>query len=206
MSIEHLKFPFYLIVHPFNGFWDLKYENKGKLRIALGLLFLFVVTVILKRQYAGFIVNFNRLSELNSIDELKFVVLPFFLWCVANWSLTTLMEGEGKFKEIVIAAGYSLLPMILVNLPTTFISNFLTIKEAPFYYFLDSFAYLWFLYLMFVGTLTVHQYTVKKTVLTIGLTLVVMGVIIFLGLLFFSLIQQIVSFILTIYQELVFRV
>lgn len=206
MLLEYIKYPFHVIMHPFDGFWDIKYDNKGKVRIALGILLLFVITTIIKRQFAGFVVNFNRLDQLNSFDELKFIVLPFFLWCVANWSLTTLMDGEGKFREIVIATGYSLLPMIIIYLPTTIISNFITWEESPFYFFFDSIASFWFLWLMFIGTMTIHQYSIKKTILTIGLTLVVMGVIVFLGLLFFSLIQQILSFILTIYQEITFRV
>ncbi|MGO4843943.1 hypothetical protein AB4144_67850, partial [Rhizobiaceae sp. 2RAB30] len=44
-------------------------------------------------------------------------MLPFILFCVANWSLTTLMDGEGKFLEIITAVGYSLLPFIILYLP-----------------------------------------------------------------------------------------
>ncbi|WP_028559608.1 Yip1 family protein [Paenibacillus pinihumi] len=206
MSIELLKYPLYVIFHPFNGFWELKNENKGKLAIALSLLFMLAISNIIKRQMAGFHVNFNRPSELNSLDELKFVVLPFLLWCVANWSLTTLMDGEGKFRDIVIATGYSLVPLVLIYIPITIISNFITLKEAPFYYLFESIALLWFIYLLFVGTMNAHQYTAGKTVITMLLTLIVMGIIVFLGLLFFSLVQQIVNFVSTIYYEIIFRV
>jgi hypothetical protein len=206
MSIERIKHPFYVIFHPFNGFWELKNEEKGTIRIALILLFLFALTNIIKRQMSGFSVNFNRLSELNSIDELKFVIIPFFLWCIANWSLTTLMDGEGKFKDIVMATGYSLVPFILINLPITFISNFITLREASFYSLFEGIAYFWFLYLLFVGTMNAHQYSVSKTLVTMGLTLIVIGIIVFLGLLFFSLTQQIINFVMTIYYELTFRV
>lgn len=203
--LKEASYSLHVAFHPFDGFWDLKYENKGKLRIALFILFAVTVTMILKRQYAGYIVNFNHPLELNSIDELKYIVLPFLLWCIANWSLTTLMDGEGKFKEIVIATGYAMLPLILVYLPNMLLSNVITLREASFYYLLESAAAIWFVWLLFVGTMTIHQYTVTKTVFTTLLTVVVMGVIIFLGLLFFSLIQQIVSFVYTIYQELSLR-
>ena len=42
--------------------------------------------------------------------------------------------------------------------------------------------------------MTVHQYSCKKTIATFIITAIVMGVILFLGLLFFSLIQQLVTF------------
>jgi hypothetical protein len=205
LFLKDIKYLLHVANHPFDGFWDLKYENKGKLRIALFMVFIVTVTMILKRQYVGYVVNYNYPLSLNSINELKYIVLPFLLWCIANWSLTTLMDGEGKFIEIVIATGYAMLPLVLVNIPNILLSNVITLREASFYYLLDSFALLWFLWLLFIGTMTVHQYTVTKTITTMLLTLVVMGIIIFLGLLFFNLIQQVISFIYTIYQELSLR-
>jgi hypothetical protein len=203
--LKEVKYSFHVAFHPFDGFWDLKYENKGRLRIAFMILLTVTVMMIVKRQYAGYVVNFNHPLKLNSFDELKYIVLPFLLWCIANWSLTTLMDGEGKFKEIMIATGYAMLPLIVVSLPNILLSNVITLREASFYYLLDTAASIWFVWLLFVGTMTVHQYTVTKTIITMLLTLVVMGVIIFLGLLFFSLIQQMVSFVYTIYQELSLR-
>jgi hypothetical protein len=203
--LKDIKYSLHVAFHPFDGFWDLKYESKGKLRVALAILLGVTVMMILKRQYSGYVVNFNYPLDLNSINELKYIVFPFLLWCIANWSLTTLMDGEGKFKEIVIATGYAMLPLILLYLPNLLLSNVITLREASFYYLLESVATLWFVWLMFIGTMTVHQYTVMKTIMTMLLTIVVMGVIIFLGLLFFSLIQQIVGFVYTIYQELSLR-
>jgi len=203
--LREARYTLHVAFHPFDGFWDLKYEERGRLRIALAILLGVTLTMILKRQFSGYVVNFNHPLSLNSINELKYIVFPFLLWCVANWSLTTLMDGEGKFREIVVATGYAMLPLILVYVPNLLLSNVITLREASFYYLLESVAYLWFLWLLFVGTMTVHQYTVMKTIATMLLTLVVMGVMIFLGLLFFSLIQQFVSFAYTVYQELALR-
>jgi hypothetical protein len=195
------------IFHPFNGFWDVKYEKKGKVRMALAILLLLALFSILKQQYSGFIFNMRITEEsVKTMDAFKFIILPFFLWCIANWSLTTLMDGEGKFKEIVIAAGYALIPLVLVQIPLILLSNMFTVKEASFYYLVQTFAFLWFLWLIFVGMLTVHQYTVKKTFVTMFLTMVVIGIFLFIGLLFFSLLQQILSFGTTIYKEIIFRI
>ncbi|QNK57034.1 Yip1 family protein [Paenibacillus sp. PAMC21692] len=205
MSKEILLFPFSLIVRPFSGYWDLKYEGKGNLKMAALIFFLVFISMIFQKQYAGFIVNFANPAYFNSLNELMNLLLPFFLWCVANWSLTTLMDGEGKFTEIVMASAYALMPMFIIYIPNTIISNFMTQEESVFYVFFNSAAMIWTAYLLFVGTMTVHQYTVKKTVVTILLTLLCMGFLLFLGLLFFSLIQQMYSFFFTIYQEFLFR-
>ncbi|MFC5528736.1 YIP1 family protein [Cohnella yongneupensis] len=201
-----IKFPLRLITRPFDGFWDMKHEGKGRLSVAFSIVFLLVIVMILQKQYAGFLVNMNDPRYINGIDELKFIVIPFFLWCVSNWSVTTLMEGEGKFKDIVMVLAYSLVPIILIYLPMTIISNFMAQEETSFYYLFNSFALLWFVFLLFVGTMTVHQYTATKSLVTMLLTLLVMAIIVFLAMLMFSMIQQIVDFIRNLYTELVFRV
>ncbi|WP_062494300.1 YIP1 family protein [Paenibacillus sp. 32O-W] len=196
----------YTIFHPFKGFWDLKYERKGKIRFTLALLVLLSVLFLLKQQLSGFIFNPDVTFEASIIDELKFIVLPFFLWCIANWSLTTLMDGEGKFGEIVVATGYALVPIVLAQPLLIVLSNVMTVQEGSFYYFIESVAYGWFIGLLFVGMMTVHQYTVGKTIVTMLLTLVVIGIFVFLGLLVFSLAQQMLSFGMTIYKEISFRI
>ncbi len=205
MWIERLRFPFYVIVHPFKGFWELKYDKKGNLIVAMAIVFLVSLASMFQYQYSGFIVNTHSPYSFNSLVQLRNVILPFFLWCVANWSLTTLMDGEGKFGEIVISSAYAMLPIFMLFVPATIYSRFITQEETAFYYYLNGFAVIWFLYLMFVSTMTVHQYTVLKTIVTIGLSVVCMGFIVFLGMLFFSLIQQIYSVYFTIYRELQFR-
>lgn len=205
MWIERLRFPFYVIVHPFKGFWELKYDKKGNWIVAMAIVFLVSLASMFQYQYSGFIVNTHSPYSFNSLVQLRNVILPFFLWCVANWSLTTLMDGEGKFGEIVLSSAYAMLPIFMLFVPATIYSRFITQEETAFYYYLNGFAVVWFLYLMFVSTMTVHQYTVLKTIVTIGLSVVCMGFIVFLGMLFFSLIQQMYSVYFTIYRELQFR-
>lgn len=202
---ELIKYPFYVSIHPFKGFWDVKYEEKGKLRIALTILLILALINTLRRQFNGFIVNPANPNELNSLNELIFIILPFFLFCISNWATTTLMDGEGKFKEIIIVTAYALLPIVIVYAINIPISNVITMEEAPLFFLLESIAFAWFLALLFVGIMTVHQYSVGKTVATFIITLIVMGVILFLGILFFSLIQQIFTFIETLYKEIIYR-
>lgn len=205
MKQDFVTFPLHLIIHPFDGFWDMKYDGKGKIRVALVILALVVLSVILQNQYAGFLVNYNDPRYLNSITQLITIVFPFFLWCVSNWAITTLMDGEGKFKEIVMAAGYALVPIVLLYLPITAASRFMVNEETAFYYLAISISSIWFACLLFVGTMTVHQYSALKTVVTMLLTVIVMGIIVFLGTLVLSMMQQIYEFIVNIYREIIFR-
>ncbi|GAE32175.1 YIP1 family protein [Alkalihalobacillus hemicellulosilyticus] len=207
MNKELIKHPFYLIVHPFNGFWELKYEYSQRINLIISfvILFLLILTNVLSSQYSGFVVNLYNPEDMNSLMEIVYVVVPVLFWCVANWSLTTLTDGEGKFVEIFITTCFALVPLVVINFPWIWLSNLISMQEVTFYYFSQSFAVLWFLFLLFVGNMTVHQFTPSKSIGTILLTIVAMGFMAFLCLLFFSLIQQVVAFVNVIYQEIIFR-
>ncbi|MDU0330319.1 MULTISPECIES: YIP1 family protein [Paenibacillus] len=208
MNKDWYRFPLRLIIHPFEGFWDLKYnlDRKFTLMISFGVLLLLVLTNILGSQYRGFIVNIYNPEQMNSIMEVLYVIIPVLFWCVANWSLTTLMDGEGKFVEIFTSTCFALLPLILIQFPWIWLSNLISLEEAAFFHFSNSAALLWFIFLLFIGNMTVHQFSPSKTMGTILLTLVAMGFMAFICLLFFSLVQQIVAFVSVIYQELVMRI
>lgn len=206
-SSEWIRYPFQLILHPFNGFWDLKYERSQRmnLMIAFAVLALMIVTNVMSSQYSGFLINLYNPREMNSLMEIVYVVVPVLFWCVGNWSLTTLMDGEGKFVEIFTSTCFALIPVVIVQFPWIWLSNVISLQETAFYYFSSSFAAGWSLYLLFVGNMTVHQFTPSKTVGTMLLTVAAMGFMAFLCLLFFSLLQEIVAFFSTIYQEIVLR-
>lgn len=205
LYVETLKFGFYVITHPFDGFWGLRRENKGSVAAAFTFVVLTILTLTIEKQNTAFLFNNNRLSELNVMVDIITVLLLYVLWCVANWCTTSLMEGKGRMQDILTAVGYSLLPIVLIRLPMVLLSHMITTDEGTFYYVFGTISYLWAGFLIFTGTMVIHQYTVTKTIATCIVTIVGMGIIMFIGLLFFNIIQQIMTFAVTIYKELWFR-
>ncbi len=205
LYVETIKYGFYVITHPLDGFWGIRRENKGSLAAAFTFVALTILTLTIEKQNTGFLFNMNRLSELNVLVDIFTVLLVYVLWCVANWCTTSLMEGKGRMKDILIAIGYALLPIILIRLPMVIMSHMITADEGTFYYVLGTISYLWTGLLIFTGTMTIHQYSITKTIVTIAITIVAMGILMFIGLLFFNVIQQMLTFVMTIYRELRFR-
>ena len=205
LFFEELKYAFYVILHPFDGFWCIKREGKGSIRVANALLAVLLITSVLTKQCTAFAFNLTDKDSLNIFKECLLVVLPVALWCVSGWSITTLMDGEGKPRDIYISCVYSLLPLILFNIPLVPISHFLSLDEQSLYSLLQYAAILWTGFLLFIATMTVHQYTIKKTVLMILLMILGMALIVFLSLLFFVLIQQLTNFIYVMYKEFSLR-
>ncbi len=205
LYVKTLKYVFHVIFHPFDGFWDLRYEKKGSIQAALTFVVLTIMTFTIEKQNTGFLFNNYRLSDLNVMVDIITVLLVFVLWCTANWCTTSLMEGKGRMQDIVIAMGYALFPIILIRLPLVLMSHMITANEGSFYYVFGVISYLWAGLLVFLGTMITHQYSVKKTIFTCIITIVGMGILLFIGLLFFSVIQQMLTFVLTIYKEIRFR-
>ena len=119
--------------------------------------------------------------------------------------LSDLMDGEGKMRDIIIFTGYSLVPLWLIQFPLIGMSHMITAEEGTFYYVFTTISYLWTGALLLAGMMVTHQYSVKKTLFTTLLTIIGMAILLFIGLLFFSVIQQIATFVMTIYKEVRFR-
>lgn len=205
MDKNEFLYPFYMLLHPAEGFEGIKWSKKGSLRVSFILLLLFFGVSVFVRQTTGFIFNFNRPDRLNLLMEFSKTVVPFLLWVVANWSLCTLLDGEGRFSEIWTATAYALFPFIVVSVPEALISNLLARREGAFLGMLSVLANGWSLVLLIMAMKEIHQYSFKKTIISMMLTVLGMGVIIFLGVLIFSLFQQLFIFLATVYSEIKFR-
>lgn len=205
MLKEKVKYAFYTITHPSNGFYEIRHRQKGSVPLAILFVFLFAVCFSANRQYAGFVVNFVNPMEVNSLTEMITVFVLFILFCVGNWSVTCLMNGEGRFKDIVTMTGYSMLPMILTQIPANIISNFVVQDEEAYYYLILYFGIAWFVLLVITGVMTIHNYTFGKTLITLICTFVAMFIIIFIALLLYSLLTQVIAFVQSVYNEIVLR-
>ena len=198
---DYIKFPLYVLVHPFDGYDDLKRYKKGKLSVAIVFILLYAYFQIFSFRNLGFLVNPFNPQELNSIQQIFSVLLLVFLFTVGNWSVTTLMEGKGAYKEIFMITGYSLFPLIVLGFPAVILSNFLTLNEMALYNLLMYVAYISTGWMLFMGVLNIHQYGLFKTILALIATFVSISVMMFVGLLFFDLIQQFIAFVVSIVEE-----
>jgi hypothetical protein len=134
------------------------------------------------------------------------VLVPLLLFVLANCCLTTLFEGEGSFKNIFVAICYCLLPIPLLVIPATLASNFVTANEAGIITMLSTIAFLWMGILIFFATMVTHDYSMFKNIVTFLGTIVGMALIMFIAVLFTTLVGKIVSLITNIITELRYRV
>ena len=201
---QEIAYGFHLIFHPFDGFWDLKHEKRGSVRGAVFFILLTIATFYYQAIGQGYLLD--PFASLASVwAQVLGVLVPLFLFVLANWCLTTLFEGEGSFKDIFIACSYSLIPIPLLVVPVTVYSNFCISTETDIIGFISSFAFIWLGLLVFFGTMVTHDYSMGKNVITVLGTIVGMVFIMFLAVLFTTLVGKIVSLITNIVTEIQYR-
>ncbi len=203
--IESMKYAKHVLFHPFDGFWDLTHEKRGSFAAATTFLVLFLLTDIAQLLFTNFQFINAPLQYVNIFEQAASLLLPFLILCLANWSMTTLFDGKGRFIDIYIAMCYALVPYTLIQLPLVFVSNIIAADEAAFYTVLMSFSNAWCIFLIFVGLMQVHDYGPGKTLIFLVVTVVGAMIIIFLLLVFFSLLGDAASYFISLYREIAFR-
>ena len=201
---EEVLYAFHVIFHPFDGFWDLKHEGRGSVRGATFWLVLGLVAVCYQSVGRAYIFN-PRASYGAMFGTMLSLLVPVLLWTISNWCLTTLFDGEGSVKDIYIATCYSAVPLVLLIIPATAITNILTLSEASIYTMLTSVAWVWVGILIVFGTQVTHDYPIGKNLITCLGTIVAMAVIMFCCMLFSMLMMKMVTFIMGIVVELSYR-
>lgn len=204
-SGEKWKYAFYTVSHPMDAYYEIRHRERGSVPIAVLLVMLFSFSFSINRIAASFVVNNVYPLSVNALTELIAVLLLYLLFCVGNWSITCLMEGEGRLKDIAIAVGYAMIPIIVCYNIATIVSQFVAADEEAFYWVILIVGIAYGLLMMLMGIMQVHNYTLGKTLVTIFLTFIAMFIIIFIVLLFADLITQVYNFFYSIYQELIYR-
>lgn len=122
------------------------------------------------------------------------------VWVIANWAVCTLIEGKGRLIDIFGVTVYSLLPFIVSLLVCVLLSNGMTLEEEAFLLFIRVLGMTWSGVLLFTGFMsTTVQFFQNRAFLP--LTVAGIAVMIFLAILFVGLMQQVVSFIQSIWSE-----
>lgn len=200
-----LRYSLYIITHPLDGFWDLTHEKRGSVGAANLLILMALVTSVFKLQFTSFLFVKIIWENVNLVEIILTFLAPIIIGCLSNWGLTTLFDGKGTMSDVYMALGYSLTPYIVIQFPMIFISNIMTVQEGAFYYFINSFSILWCGILVISAVMMIHEYSLSKAFVTMLATIIGMMLIIFVILLFISLVSDAAAYFISLYKEISFR-
>ncbi len=203
--IGKYRYPTYCMLHPFKGYGSLKEERKGSLPAALLLVGLFFLINVFARQATGFIFNTNRVDQLNIFVELIKTVGVVLVFTVANWAVSTIIDGEGTFKEVFVFTAYGLTPYILGMIPVILFSNIAIMEEQAFYVMLLTIVQIWTVLSVVMAVKEVQQFSLGKTIGVLLLTLAGIVITFSIVAIVYSMFTQMVSWISTVVNELLLR-
>ena len=206
MDLRPAEWVKHAVTHPVEGFEDMRWKKSGSLKIAfLIVALLFLSEIAYGRMYGfQFFVPYDKV--FNIVPYIMQTVVIFAAWVIGNWSICTLLDGEGTMRNICIYSAYALVPYIAQRFLNVLLSHFLIRDEFVFMQAIKIIGTGWTIILLFSAIKSVHQYSFGKTVFAIVLTIAAMLIMLFLLVLFMSLIQQVYIFISTIYTEISYRI
>ena len=205
LTKEKLQYWGHSLVHPFDGFFEIRFRNQGSLLIATLLLIAYAVLRCLSYQYTGFVMNLNNIDEMNALSIFISTISVVVLASAANWTITTLFNGKSKLKDIYIVICYSLTVLLIGDAVVTFASNFVTTEEVMILTALQMVCYAYFVFLLIAGLGTVHEYSFAGNLASMVMTIVAAAVILFIGVLLFTMLERMFSFVVSVAEEMMRR-
>ena len=205
MDLTQKQWVKHTVFHPFEGFEDLRWKKGGSMLYASLIVVLWFIGSILYSNFCGkqFVMSSAKLFSI--VPFVVQTIVLFLTWVVGNWSICTLLEGEGTMRKIYIYSAYALIPYVAQMYIQVILSHLLTQDEIIFITTVQVIGVIWSVVLMFMAIKAVHQYSVSKTIFAIILTIVAMLLILVLLVLLVALFQQVYVFATSVYTEISYR-
>ena len=197
--------PLYVLFHPADGFAQFRTRGVNSTGTAIGIAVAAFFIKIFEYFKQGFIFNSNRPINYSLASTLFGTLLIYVLFVVSNLAIASFLDGKGNIKQIAAMTSYSLIPFLSALLINIGLSNILALDEEIFMSIILTLGGLWSLILLVVGSAEVHEYSVGKTVLSLILTVLAMLIFVVLGVLLFSLVKELISFVKSVMYELSLR-
>lgn len=147
----------------------------------------------------------TTLENYSLITNFVFYVALFGLFIGGHYLIVSILDGEGSLKMIVSAVSYAVLPFIVTFPIFTLIKNFLTLNEKLLMTTFETAVILLCFTILLIMLKIIHDYSVKKLIGTLLLTVFLMCLVVIFGSLLYVLCTQIVDFVMQIYTEVVIR-
>lgn len=204
-NLKAWQWPFHIMMHPFEGYENLRWKKAGSMKVAWAIVILYFLVQVCDKLFTGFVYNSYHERIFNVVPTFIQTIVLFLAWAIGNWAVGTFLNGEGTMKNIFIFSAYALVPKIIGDAACIVMSNCIEAKEAIFMQLVGIVFTSWSAILIFMAIKVVHQYKFGENVAAIVLTIAAIFIMLFLLVLLLSIFQKFYVFCATIYTEIVYR-
>ena len=203
--LSHVGWCFTMMRNPFDCSYGIKKEKRSSLWAAAVIVVLFFILQVANKYASGFLFKTVREGEYELLRDAVLTFGAFILLTVCCYLVCTINDGEARFRDIVIGSAAALTPMIIALPIRLILSNVVTFNEEFFLTLLDVVAYGFTGILIVLALMYLNDYSFKKTIAIIVITLFTVLVTVALLFVVYVLIGQLIDFVSSIYGEVVYR-
>ena len=143
--------------------------------------------------------------KANLLLECGKLFVPVLTWVLASYAMTTILDGATKIGEAMLYNALTLVPYVLFTVPAVLLSRIMDGGQAGLYVIMTGGLLVWVAALMIIGIKEMNEYTIRKTLLVVLLTVFTMAVIWATAVLLFTISSQFVTMIREVYYEIIYR-
>ena len=193
--------------HPIDGFEGIRYENQGSYGDMFIVMILYALITVASNYAVSFIFRDGMpLDVIEPVSIFFYSFLPWIVICIVNYGVTTIMYGEGRFRDVIIGGAYCHGPMLLLMLPVTLLTHLFTLNEGSIYNLMNMLIYIWTVLLVYFCIKGVHGFHPVKAFVVFILTIVGVTAVSLLFFIVYGLAVQMFDFIIQFGKELSYLV
>ncbi len=201
--LRELGYIFKMLRHPIDGYYEIKHRKVMSTFTAIILYVILFVELILSEVFTGFIFNPSDVETISVMGIFVSSIAIILLFVVCHYLISSIVQGNGKLKDVFIATIASFAPVIIFLPFVIIISRFLTLNESFIYSFSTIGLWGWSFILLFFMIKEIQELEVGETIANILLTAVTMILFVAFGFLLYALASQIINFIKEVVMEVI---
>lgn len=190
--------------HPIDNAYEIDVGHRGNITTSTCIYVLVFLLFVVYRLCSGFLFS-AQAEDFPLLVYLGSYGATLALFVVGNTLIASIQGGESSFKTIYIAVSYCFAPLLMAFPMITVLNNLFTYNEQFICQMLLIVAVGWSVVNLSVSLIRIHDFSFKKFLKNLFLTIVFMLVAILLISLFYLLAKQMVDFVKQVYTEVMIR-
>ncbi len=186
--------------HPFDGFYRIKGRKLSSFTL-LAIVLLLVGVKTASLYWTGFIFHPYNLDRIKPVSEIARFLAPLAAWVVANYLVSTVKDGEGRFRDVLQSSLFALMPYIALMPLSIALSRLLVLEEGILVSSLATLTWLWSGALLLVSSQVVHNFEFVENVKISAITVVAIGILFLFAAVTSGLTYNVSDFIYQLYKE-----
>jgi len=189
--------------HPIDTFEGIRYENQGSYVDMVIIMVVWTVVNVASAYCVSFIYRGGTpLEFIKPMNLIGTALLPWFVVCLVNYGVTTIMYGEGRSRDVFIGGAYCHTPLLLFTLPLALLTNVLTLEEQSLYNLIHTLIYVWVGILVYLCIKSIHGFHPVKAVVVLFITIVGVALVVLLFMIVYGMASQLIQFVTQFAKEL----